>query len=75
MEHATAVGVPVLDDRGEPRLTSEPGRPLIVTTLELPAAMRLLASGRRRHLVLGGVLAVASLGLIAVSLVALVLGA
>ncbi len=55
VEHATICGTPVLRD-GEPLLTSGAGRPLIVTSLEVPAAMRLLAAGHRRRVVLAGTL-------------------
>ncbi len=39
------LGVPVSNGEG-PRLTAGLGRPLILTTLELPEAMRVLAGGR-----------------------------
>jgi hypothetical protein len=47
VEHATVLGVPGLDEEGAPILRGGLGRPLILTTLETPAAMRLLAGGRR----------------------------
>ena len=73
VEHATAAGVPVLRD-GLPTLTTGLGRPLIITSLEQPAAMRLLAHGRRGRLVAGAVLLVAGLGLLALAAVALLVG-
>ncbi len=73
VEHATAAGLPVLRD-GLPMLTAGLGRPLIITSLEQPAAMRLLARGRRGRLVGGAVLLVAGLGLLASALVALLVG-
>jgi hypothetical protein len=46
VEHAIVLGVPVAD--GDSVVMSPGnGRPLILTTLELPEAMRLLAGGRR----------------------------
>ena len=45
VEHATALGVPVRTGDGV-QLTSGLGRPLVVTTLETPEAMRVLADGR-----------------------------
>ncbi len=75
VEHATAAGTPMVDARGEPVLSAGLGRPLILTTLELPAAMRLLAGDRRGRLVGGALLALASLGALAAAGVAFVLGA
>ncbi len=46
VEHATVCGTPVLRD-GQPAMTTGLGRPLIVTILEPPEAMRLLAAGQR----------------------------
>lgn len=47
VDHAIVLGVPVLDpDRG-PILRPGLGRPLVLTTLEPPEAMRLLAAGRQ----------------------------
>ncbi|HWH24298.1 MAG TPA: hypothetical protein VNW68_05320 [Candidatus Limnocylindria bacterium] len=48
VEHATVAGVPALGPDGQPRMTAGLGRPLVMTTLELPAAMRLAARDRRR---------------------------
>jgi len=45
VEHATVAGVPALGPEGAPRLGSGLGRPLILTTLEQPEAMRILAGG------------------------------
>ena len=68
VEHALVLGVPVAGPDGAPvRMTAGLGRPLILTTLETPEAMRLLAaSGPRRPLV-------AALALV-VGLVALTVG-
>ena len=45
VEHAIVLGVPVRDGGG-PRLTAGMGRPLVLTTLDVPEAMRVLAGGR-----------------------------
>lgn len=45
VEHAIVVGVPALDDADRPILTAGGGRPLILTTLEIPEAMRVLTGG------------------------------
>jgi hypothetical protein len=64
VEHVSACGTPELRG-GETVLTAGVGRPLIVTPLDKPAAMRLLASGARRRvlaaalLIAGGVVLVA----------------
>lgn len=44
VEHATVLGVPSIRD-ATPRMTAGRGRPLIVTTLEIPEAMRVLGGG------------------------------
>jgi len=65
IEHAIVVGVPTLDPSGTPTISAGLGRPLILTTLERPEAMRILARGESRR----PALAVASLvgGLVLVS--------
>jgi len=45
VEHAIVVGFPTLDPDGAPLMTSARGRPLIMTTLEVPEAMRILTGG------------------------------
>jgi hypothetical protein len=45
VEHAIALGVPVEGPDGKVRLTAGRGRPLILTTLEIPEAMRILTGG------------------------------
>jgi hypothetical protein len=47
VDHAIVLGVPALDEAGTPMMRAGMGRPLILTTLEPPEAMRLLAGGRR----------------------------
>ncbi|MBI3748450.1 MAG: hypothetical protein HY262_06360 [Chloroflexi bacterium] len=65
VEHAIVVGVPMLDATGAPTMSAGRGRPLILTTLERPEAMRILARGESRR----PALALASLagGLVLVS--------
>ncbi|TAL11578.1 MAG: hypothetical protein EPO00_03155, partial [Chloroflexota bacterium] len=45
VEHAIVVGVPRRDPEGRVRLSSGLGKPLILSTLEQPESMRILASG------------------------------
>ena len=50
VEHATIVGVPLIDPtRGSAHLSAGLGRPLILTTLEPPEAMRILAAAAPRR--------------------------
>jgi hypothetical protein len=49
VEHAIVVGVPMLDPAGTPTISAGLGRPLILTTLERPEAMRILARGDSRR--------------------------
>jgi hypothetical protein len=65
VEQAIACGVPALDAHGRPRLSAGLGRPLILTTLESGAAMRILVAGRRGLVAAAAVL----LALAAISLV------
>ena len=60
VEHAVVLGVPTADPGdGSIRMTAGLGRPLIVTTLETPEAMRILAAdGPRRPLIAAMALAV-----------------
>jgi hypothetical protein len=46
VEHAIVLGVPRPGPDGDPLLTAGLGRPLVLTTLEVPDAMRILADGR-----------------------------
>jgi hypothetical protein len=59
VEQAVIAGVPRLDETGTPMISAGLGRPLILTTVELPAAMRLLARGRHGTVVAAAVLLVA----------------
>ncbi len=45
VEHATILGVPTRSPGGATSLTAGMGRPLVLTTLEQPEAMRVLAGG------------------------------
>jgi hypothetical protein len=73
VEHATVCGMPVLRD-GQPTLTAGLGRPLIVTTLEIPAAMRLLAAGHRRRVIAAAALLATGLGLLFAAAVTVLAG-
>ncbi|HEY6058780.1 MAG TPA: hypothetical protein VIV06_12175 [Candidatus Limnocylindrales bacterium] len=66
VEHALVAGRPRLDPSGHPQLTAGLGRPLILTTLEGPEAMRILAGGARLRPLAATLLLVAGLGLLAV---------
>jgi hypothetical protein len=74
VEQATVVGVPTLDPGGTPQMSAGLGRPLILTTLEPAASMRVLAAGRRGRVVFGAALLLAALGSLAGVAVALVIG-
>lgn len=74
VEHATVCGQPVTRD-GMVMMTAGLGRPLIVTPLEQPAAMRILARDQRTRTMVVFALLVVGLGLAAGALVAFVLGA
>jgi len=47
VEHAIALGVPVVSDKRSPTLTAGLGRPLVLTTLEVPEAIRVIGGGGR----------------------------
>jgi hypothetical protein len=74
IDHATAAGVPVIGHDGSVRLGAGLGRPLVLTTLELDEAMRVLASGRRGELLLAAGLLVSAPLVLLLGLVLLVLG-
>jgi hypothetical protein len=73
VEHATVVGRPVQTDAG-PVLTAGLGRPLIVTILDQPAAMRVLAADHRGRVMAAAVSLAAGIGLLAAAIVALLVG-
>jgi hypothetical protein len=68
VEHAIVVGVPVAVDDGSVVMSPGHGRPLILTTLDLPEAMRLLAGGRRTRTVVALALLVIGAGAVVVGL-------
>jgi hypothetical protein len=74
VEHAIAVGVPRRVDGGGVRLTEGLGRPLIMTTLERPEAMRILANGRTRRPLAAAIFLVVGLILVTIGLAATVVG-
>ena len=66
VEHAYVAGVPALDGDGRPMLTAGAGRPLIVCTVGIDEAMRLLGGAdRRRAAVAIGLLAAGAVLLLA----------
>jgi hypothetical protein len=73
VDHATAAGVPRVGDDGSVVLGPGLGRPLVLTTLELDEAMRVLAAGRRNELMLAAGLLVAAPLVMLVGLLALLL--
>ena len=75
VEHAIVVGVPGLDDAGAPQLTAGLGRPLVLTTLEPAEAMRVLTGGDRRRPLVAMAFLAGGVVLIALALLAAVVGA
>jgi hypothetical protein len=73
VEHATVCGVPMVGERG-PLISAGLGRPLIVTTLDQSAAMRLLAGGRRGQVAIGAALLAGGLALLVAALTAFLIG-
>jgi len=73
VEHAIVVGVPKLGPDSLPRIGAGLGRPLILTTLEQPEAMRILAAGSTRRARLAAVLLVAAATLVIIGLAMLAL--
>ena len=69
VEHAFVAGRPTLLGDGTPALTAGHGRPLILTTLELPEAMRILATGHRTFVRGASVALVVGLGLVGLGIV------
>ena len=74
VEHATVAGVPGPGSGDAVMLSAGLGRPLILTTLEPAAAMRLLASGRRGGVMLAAGLLVAGPACLALAVGAYLLG-
>lgn len=75
VEHAIVVGVPMLDASGAPTMSAGRGRPLILTTLDRPEAMRILARGESRRPALALVSLVGGLALVAIGLAWALVGA
>jgi hypothetical protein len=75
IEHAIVLGVPNLDETGEPRISSGLGRPLILTTLEPDEAMRLLTDGGGRRPLAAAACLACGLGLLVVGGLLAVIGA
>ena len=73
VEHATVCGVPVADGQNA-ILRSGGGRPLIATSLEPAAAMRVLAGQNRGRVLLAAGLLLLGLAALAIALVATLIG-
>ena len=73
-DHVTACGVPRLGDDGTVVLGPGLGRPLVLTTLALDEAMRVLGAEQRRSLVVAAGLLVAAPLAVAAGLLLVVLG-
>jgi hypothetical protein len=69
VEQAWVAGAPDVAPDGTARLTAGGGRPLILTTLELPEAMRLLAAGHRRTVLAATILLAFGLAFVALGAV------
>jgi len=66
VEHAIVLGVPSLNESGEPRLSAGLGRPLVLTTLERAEAMRVLTDGGSRRPLIAAACLAAGLGLVVI---------
>ena len=75
VEQAIVVGVPMLGASGEPTISAGLGRPLILTTLERSEAMRLLADGDPRRLMVAVGSLIGGLALLGVGLIWVLVGA
>jgi hypothetical protein len=69
VEHATVVGTPRSGDDGQPRMTAGNGRPLVLATVDLADALRILSEGRPRRSVAIAVTLVTGLVLTAIGVV------
>jgi hypothetical protein len=74
VEHAIVLGVPVATGDGSVVIGPGRGRPLVLTTLDAPEAMRLLAGGDRARVALAATLIVAGVAAIPTGLVWALLG-
>ncbi len=75
VEHAIVVGVPTVDPSGRPTISAGRGRPLILTTLDRPEAMRILAGGESRRPALALVSLASGLVLVSAGLAWALIGA
>jgi hypothetical protein len=73
VEQATVVGMPITGAAG-PIMTAGLGRPLILSTLDESAAMRLLAGDGRQWVLMAAAALIAGLALLAITVVAVVAG-
>jgi hypothetical protein len=74
IDHIIAAGVPRLGVDGSVVLGPGLGRPLVLTTLDVDEAMRVLAGGRRTELLVASGLLIAAPLVVGLGLIALVLG-
>ena len=74
VEHATVAGVPRLDTDGQPTLSAGLGRPLILSTLDTDATMRILAAGQRGSVLMATALLVGGMACLALAIVTFLLG-
>jgi hypothetical protein len=75
VEQAIVVGVPRLGEQGVPTISAGLGRPLILTTLERPEAMRVLAHGDSRRPMVAVASLIGGIALFAIGLAWVVIGA
>jgi hypothetical protein len=75
VEHAIVLGVPELDEQGQPRMSAGLGRPLVLTTLEPDEAMRVLAEGRPDRIRVALVCLVGGVGLVVIAVAIALAGA
>ena len=73
VEHAEVVGIPKLGPDGQARMTAGRGKPLILSTMEQPEAMRILAGGSTTRPRIAAALLVLAAALIVTGLVMLAL--
>jgi hypothetical protein len=73
VEQATVCGTPVMRN-GRATMTAGLNRPLVITILAPPEAMRLLATGNRPRVLSAAALIVVALGFFAASIVAAIVG-
>lgn len=69
VEHAIVAGTPRTGDDGRPRMTAGAGRPLVLATVDLPDALRILSEGHPLRPVAAAAALVAGLALLSLGLV------